>query len=552
MAASVALTPPALPARGARLNGSHTLPRASPQLAAEFDRDWAHQRTLPRPSLWAALAPGSGRVLLLTGALHVITVTSQFASPLILQQIVAGLACVPSASQTCPTTRDLYGFAGLLAAASVTYNVVASHERLMLAVFGLRFRNKLMAAVYRKTLRLSSGALQEESAGRIVTLMSNDAQKVTEFFPTIHEIWAAPALIAASIWLLYNVLEWSTFVGLAVIFMLIPLTGFTAGKLFGLRRGLVALADKRVSLISEVVNGIRVIKFYAWEKSFQSRVEEIRKEEIDTVWRVSKISALFGVLLFAAPVLIGVAAIGTYSLANGTLTAARLYTALSCFNLIRFPLVFLPFIIISFLNAKVALERLQDFLEAEEAELLADDDAAGGADNMACGSIHVSGPAEFHYPQPKPKKDDKAKTAGDKAKTDAKPAAADAEAAPSAGTRAQGVTDAAAAASAASVDVNIEAPSPPFRLSNVSLDIAPGSLTMVIGPVGSGKSTLLAALNRYMIRDAGVVRVRGSVAYVAQSAWILNATVEQNILFGAPKDEARYAAALAAAQLAPD
>jgi ATP-binding cassette subfamily C (CFTR/MRP) protein 1 len=108
---------------------------------------------------------------------------------------------------------------------------------------------------------------------------------------------------------------------------MVPLTGFTAGKLFGLRRKLVGFADKRVNLISELVNGIRVIKFYAWETAFSKRVAEIRDAEVATIWTVSKISATFGVLLFAAPVLIGVAAIGTFSLAgDAPLTSSRVYT----------------------------------------------------------------------------------------------------------------------------------------------------------------------------------------------------------------------------------
>jgi ATP-binding cassette subfamily C (CFTR/MRP) protein 1 len=535
-------------------------------MVADFERDWAAQRALPKPSLWSALAPGSGRVLFLTGLLHLLGVACQFASPLILRQIVGGLACVPSDTHACPTTRDLFAFAGYLAAASTVYNIAASHERIMLSIMGLRFRNKLMAAVYRKTLTLSSGALAEESAGRIVTLMSNDAQKLQDFFPSLHEVWAAPMLIGLSIWLLFAVLNWSTFIGLAVIFLMVPLTGFTAGKLFGLRRTLVGFADKRVNLISEVVNGIRVIKFYAWEHAFADRVNAIRKQEVDTIWAVSKISAIFGVLLFAAPVLIGVAAIGSYSLAGNALTAARVYTALSLFNLIRFPLVFLPFVVISFLNTLVALGRLTDFLLADEAEPLA------AADMSEPGRITLSG-CEFRYPQAKPPKEEDAKKKdgkegkdgkkegakeGKEMKESGKKGAPAAVAAPAEGAAAASSSDASseaatradALADASAVDV--EAPSPPFTLRGVTVDIPPGSLTMVIGPVGSGKSSLLAAINRYLIRDAGDVRISGSIAYVAQTAWILNETVENNILFGTPKDASRYAAALAAAQLGPD
>jgi len=518
----------------------------------EFDRDWALQRTLPKPSLWAALAPGAGRVLLVTGVLHAIQLASQFTQPLLLNQIVAGLGCKATGSAAvgsngvCPTQGTLYGYAALLLASNVVYSVTASHENIMLAVFGLRCRNKLMGALYRKTLRLSSGALQSESSGRIVTLMSNDAQKLQEFLPALHNMWGSPALVGAALWLLYSVLSWSTFIGLAVIFLLMPLTGIAAGKLFGLRKGLVGLADKRVSLISEVVNGMKVIKLYAWEQPFKERIEEVRLQETTLLWRISKLSATFGVMLFAAPIFIGVAAIGTFSLTTNALTAARLYTALSCFNLIRFPLVFLPFILIQFLNAKVAAGRLIAFLTAEEAELLADGDqdcdgcdtkaASNGNDHakpLAKGGIDVAGPAEFHWPPPAKKEEEKEPT--QKGKRDKKKGG-----------------DAAKEPEVDAAAVEVEIASPPFRLRDVTLSVPPGALVMVIGPVGSGKSTLLAALTRFLVRDSGTVRMAGSCAYVPQTAWILNATVEKNITFGLHKDEQRYAAALAAAQLGPD
>ena len=84
------------------------------------------------------------------------------------------------------------------------------------------------------------------------------------------------------------------------------------------------------------------------------------------------------------------------------------------------------------------------------------------------------------------------------------------------------------------------------------LSAADAACSQVIGPVGSGKSSLLAALNRYMVKESGDVTISGRVAYVAQTAWILNDTVENNILFGLPKNAERYQTALRAAQLVQD
>lgn len=62
--------------------------------------------------------------------------------------------------------------------APLIQSLVENQMQFMLNVAGLKMRNGLMAAIYRKCLRLSNAALQSESTGRVVTLMSNDAQKV--------------------------------------------------------------------------------------------------------------------------------------------------------------------------------------------------------------------------------------------------------------------------------------------------------------------------------------------------------------------------------------
>ena len=84
----------------------------------------------------------------------------------------------------------------------------------------------------------------------------------------------------------------------------------------------------------------------------------------------------------------------------------------------------------------------------------------------------------------------------------------------------------------------------PFSLTDISLVVPRGSLCAVVGTVGSGKSSLLSALLGEMERSGGTAELRGRVAYVSQQAWIQNARLKDNILFGAKEDEARYRAAI--------
>jgi ATP-binding cassette, subfamily C (CFTR/MRP), member 1 len=78
-------------------------------------------------------------------------------------------------------------------------------------------------------------------------------------------------------------------------------------------------------------------------------------------------------------------------------------------------------------------------------------------------------------------------------------------------------------------------------LTGIDMEVRAGELCMVCGPVGSGKSSLLGALLGETKRDGGSVRLSGRVAYAAQQPWIMNATLRDNILFGAPWSEERYA-----------
>ncbi|XP_052283970.1 multidrug resistance-associated protein 1-like isoform X2 [Dreissena polymorpha] len=77
-------------------------------------------------------------------------------------------------------------------------------------------------------------------------------------------------------------------------------------------------------------------------------------------------------------------------------------------------------------------------------------------------------------------------------------------------------------------------------LKRINLQIPKGSLVAIVGSVGSGKSSLVSAMLGEMEKVGGTVNVDGSTAYVAQQAWIQNASVKNNILFGNDFQESRY------------
>lgn len=81
---------------------------------------------------------------------------------------------------------------------------------------------------------------------------------------------------------------------------------------------------------------------------------------------------------------------------------------------------------------------------------------------------------------------------------------------------------------------------PENTLDNITIQVQPGTLTAVIGPVGAGKSSLIQTIIGELPLASGDIKVNGDVSFGSQEPWLFSATVRQNILFGMPMNKARY------------
>ena len=89
-------------------------------------------------------------------------------------------------------------------------------------------------------------------------------------------------------------------------------------------------------------------------------------------------------------------------------------------------------------------------------------------------------------------------------------------------------------------------------LQDVSFEAFEKSLTVITGQVGSGKSTLLAAIAGEVIQSSGNIVCSKRVGYVPQTAWVFSGTLRENVLFGEPYDEQKYAEVIKACALTED
>ncbi|XP_068898240.1 multidrug resistance-associated protein 1 isoform X5 [Tenebrio molitor] len=378
-------------------------------------------------------------------------------------------------------------YAGLLFATATIQTIVLSQYFNRMFVVGMRIRTALVSAIYKKALKVSNKARKETTVGEIVNLMSVDAQKFIDLTAYINMIWSAPLQIVLALYFLWNILGPSVLAGLAVMIILIPVNGYIANKVKVLQIKQMKNKDERVKLMNEVLSGIKVLKLYAWEPSFENQILKIRSKEIQVLKEAAYMNAGTSFIWSCAPFLVSLVSFGTYVLVDesNVLDASKAFVSVSLFNILRFPLSMLPMMISNLVQAMVSIKRINHFMNAEEL-----DPSSVSHDPSETAPLVIEN-GTFSWD------DDQV-------------------------------------------------------LKNINIRLEKNSLSAVVGTVGSGKSSLISAFLGEMEKISGRVNTVGSIAYVAQQAWIQNASLRDNILFGKSFDKVLYDKVIESCALKPD
>ena len=197
-----------------------------------------------------------------------------------------------------------YVYAALLFVTAVIQSLILHQYFHRCFTVGMRIRTAIIAAVYNKALRLSNKARKKSTVGEIVNLMSVDAQRIMDLMSYIHMIWSAPLQIILSLVFLYMSMGPSIFAGFAVMVLMIPINICLAGLARRLQVKQMILKDSRLKIVNEVLNGIRVIKLYAWEIPFQRIIFGIREDELNQLKKNAYLNAATSFTFTCAPFLV--------------------------------------------------------------------------------------------------------------------------------------------------------------------------------------------------------------------------------------------------------
>ncbi|KAJ3094871.1 hypothetical protein HDU97_007515 [Phlyctochytrium planicorne] len=402
--------------------------------------------------------------------------------------------------------------------------IVGSIESQLVIKLGVRIRNLLSALIYEKSLKRAPVAkvIKDENAddkkasasiGKVVNLMSADAGTIGEWIGFIYTPVMVGLQILISVLSLIYILGWSAIPGVIVLIATIFSGSPLATRLRRLYGEMKKAVDKRISIFNEVVSGIKIIKFFAWEMMFAEKIETLRANEMDIRWKVQVNEVFNRLLWYSSPYVTTVTTLGFFTLVAGKdLTASIAFTALTLFNNLREPLQRFPDTLIQLLDSLNSLKRIENYLKEDELEFLSTPPSStkslGFSDN-ACFAWDK--PDAFKAEENVEKITWKNLFKGKKNVEEKKP------------------------------DVEQRKESQ-FELKDLNLEFPEGKVSVVVGATGSGKTALLLSLLGETHRLKGTLNrpANAPIAYVPQSAWLINASIRENILFGQPLDATRY------------
>ncbi|ORX44614.1 multi drug resistance-associated protein MRP [Hesseltinella vesiculosa] len=466
------------------------------ELSIKFQAIWGEELKRKNPSLARALLKLCGWPYVFAGAVKIIKDVLQYTQPLLLKQLIIWISSY-STDSPLPAHQGILIAVCMFAASMI--QTICFHQYFHLSTAAsIKIRGALVSAIYRKTLVLDNESRHTATVGEIVNYMAVDTARIMDLAPNLHHLWNSPFQIIVALYFLYQTMGASTFAGVFLLILVIPINGIIAKTMRKYQKRQMKNKDQRIKLMNELLNGIKVIKLYAWENPFISKINEVRnRQELATLRKLGYVSSVQSMTMASTPFYVTLATFAMYiAISPEPLTTEVAFVTISIFGMLQFPLTWFPDIVSSAIEAYVSVIRIQDYLLNKE------------NDPHAITHIDYRDLPDWTTDMPL-----------------------------------------------------VEMQQGTFRwtstmtqptLANVDLQVKKGELVAVVGRVGAGKSSLVSALLGDIRKDQGSVTLRGSVAYVPQQPWLMNATVRENIVFGHRFDPVFYEKVLSACSLTMD
>ncbi|KAG6857211.1 hypothetical protein H0H87_007630 [Tephrocybe sp. NHM501043] len=472
---------------------------------------WREKDGRKEPSLAWALNDTFGLYFWSAGAFKVFGDTAQLMGPLLVKAIInfaKARAVAKEAGTEVPHVGRGIGMATGLFFLVITASLTQHQFFWRAMTTGALARGALINSIYKRGVKLTAKARVTSSNSNLINHISTD-HAGDDFQEEVSAVvlmlkysigWTAPIQVTVCLIILLVQLGPSALAGFALFLCVAPIQERVMSYVFKVRRASMQYSDERAKTLLEVLGTMRVVKYFCYEAPFLKRIYDTRSNELEGVRKIQHSQSANAAFAYSIPVLAATLSFVTYTSTTAGFDVAIIFASFSLFQLLRQPMMFLPRALSATADARNAIFRLTPLFHAQVL-----DDVAFKVDLEQEYALEASD-ATFEW-----------ETFA--SQTTEKP---------------------------------LEPITTPFTIRNINMSVPRGSLVAIVGRVGSGKSSLLQGLIGEMRHVSGKFSFGGRVAYCPQSAWIQNASLRENILFGQPFNEDRYWRVIEEACLLPD
>nr|XP_045367074.1 cystic fibrosis transmembrane conductance regulator isoform X3 [Camelus bactrianus] len=490
------------------ISSSDSADNLSEKLEREWDRELASKKN---PKLINALRRCFFWRFMFYGILLYLGEVTKAVQPLLLGRIIA------SYDPDNKVERSIAIYLGIGLCLLFIVRTLLLHPAIFgLHRIGMQMRIAMFSLIYKKTLKLSSRVLDKISIGQLISLLSNNLNKFDEGLALAHFVWIAPLQVTLLMGLLWELLQASTFCGLAFLIVLAVFQAGLGKMMMKYRDQRAGKINERLVITTEMIENIQSVKAYCWEEAMEKIIENLRQTELKLTRKAAYVRYFNSSAFFFSGFFVVVLSVFPYALLKG-IGLRKIFTTISFCIVLRMAVTRqFPWAVQTWYDSLGAINKIQDFLQKQEYKTL--------EYNLTTTEVVMENVTAF-WEEGFGKLFEKAKQNSNNRKI-------------SNGDNSLFFS-------------NFSLLGTPV-LKDINFKIERGQLLAVAGSTGAGKTSLLMMIMGELEPSEGKIKHSGRISFCSQFSWIMPGTIKENIIFGVSYDEYRYRSVIKACQLEED
>ena len=384
-----------------------------------------------------------------------------------------------------PDTKKGYIYCLLLFFILMIKTFTQQHGFKFLYELGVHAHHIIFGIIFHKFSLISLKNIKYINSGQISSTLTIDIYRITQAIITSHQLIIAPLIVILNSVIIIYTIGWAGIPGVVLVIVLSSISllytkysSIVLGKKLG-------VTDQRNKIVSNCINGIKSIKYNAWEEIIFKNIKGIRFREKNFIFKIIGINAYDSLFSFINPILAMFLSFSIMKLRGDSISLGDTYFILMLFNMYGLPMRIFFYSLSNFFDTRMIFNRIRHMINFND---VTENEKFDFNDDILKGEILIKD-ATFSYDDEKVKK------------------------------------------KVEEFESLVEEKCFPV-LENINLSLKNSEFIAIVGKVGSGKTSLLKAITKSIFKIKGELKKNGKIAYIPQTSFLINETIKENILFG--------------------